>query len=125
MKSLPVSMLTIFLFFYGSVAYGQSKSEVATEKNSVTKEAQSQLAVLSSENGALNVYCKENSISGEFVMDLTIQGKGKLVTIYMVSSTVEDVKYQNILKNKLMQLQFENIKLPKNERVKFRHILTF
>ena len=78
-------MLTIFLFFYGSVAYGQSKSEVATEKNSVTKEAQSQLAVLSSENGALNVYCKENSISGEFVMDLTIQGKGKLVTIYMVS----------------------------------------
>lgn len=108
-----------------SISSFAQKPAVAIEKQAVIKEVQSQLEMLSSADGDLTKYCKENGITGEFVMDLTVQGKGKLLTIYMVSSSAEDVKYQNMLKNKLMGLQFSNIKLPKNERVKFRQTLTF
>jgi hypothetical protein len=58
-------------------------------------------------------------------MDITLQGKGKVLTVYMVSGTNEELSYQNLLKLKLAEIQFENIKIPKNQRVKFRHTLTF
>jgi hypothetical protein len=102
-----------------------AQSKPAVEKGDVIKEAQRQLEEMSSVGGVLFEYCTKNSIKGEFVMDFTIQGKGKLLTVYMVTSSVEDVKYQNMLKNKLTEIQFSDIKLPKNERVKFRHTLTF
>jgi hypothetical protein len=117
--------LLFALFCLASVLLNAQKPPVATTKDDVIKEVQRQLAELSTGEGKLAVYCAENNVKGEFVMDLTIQGKGKLLTIYMVSSSVEDIKYQNMLKNKLSEFYFVNIKLPKNERVKFRHTLTF
>jgi hypothetical protein len=59
---------------------------------------------------------------GKFVVDLTIQGKGKVVTVFMVSSNAS-IEHQIALKNNLIELQFRNIKLPKNKRVKFRYTL--
>lgn len=125
MKHFTRLLYAIVLILLTSEAYGQSKPEVAIEKNAVIQEVQNQLTVLCAENGELTEYCTKSGIKGEFVMDLTVQGKGKLLTIFMVASSVENVSYQNMLKNKLMELQFSNIKLPKNERVKFRHTLTF
>jgi len=117
--------LSFALVLCAAVVFSQSKPAVATEKQAVIQEVKNQLGVLSSEGGELFEFCTKNNIKGEFVMDLTVQGKGKLLTIFMVSSSVEDVKYQNMLKNKLSEYQFANIKLPKDERVKFRHTLTF
>lgn len=113
----------VLVLFASMNTHAQSKP--AVEKDAVIKEAQSQLGTMASEGGMLFEYCTKNNIKGEFVMDFTVQGKGKLLTVYMVTSSVEDVKYQNMLKSKLMEIQFSDIKLPKNERVKFRHTLTF
>jgi hypothetical protein len=96
----------------------------ASSKDNVIEEATAQLNALCSPAGDIGEYCVKNNIKGEFVMDFTVQGKGKILTIYMVSSTVEDVAFQNRLKVRLMEVQFQNIKLPKNERVKFRYTLT-
>jgi hypothetical protein len=125
MKQKPQLLSVLVLILLAHITNSQSKPEVATEKNAVIQEVQNQLTALCAENGELTEFCTKNGVKGEFVMDLTVQGKGKLLTIYMVSSSVENVSYQNMLKNKLMELQFSNIKLPKNERVKFRHTLTF
>ena len=92
------------------------------ENIAVIEEAKKQLEVMCFENGELGEYFKKFRIKGEFVVDLTLQGKGKVVTVFMVSSNV-DIKDQNALKNKLKELEFPNIKLPKNKRVKFRYTL--
>jgi hypothetical protein len=125
MKQKILILCAFALILQAHITNSQSKPVVATEKDAVIQEVQNQLTVMSGESGELTEFCTKNGVKGEFVMDLTIQGKGKLLTIYMVSSSVENVSYQNMLKNKLMELQFANIKLPKNERVKFRHTLTF
>ena len=96
---------------------GDSDNEV------VISEAKKQLEMLASTEGELKAFSDKNGIKGKFVFDLTLVGKGKVVTVFMVSSDVE-VKDQNLIKNKLAELQFPNIKIPKNERVKFRYTLT-
>lgn len=80
---------------------------------------------MTSDAGELREFCVKNDIKGEFVIDLTLQGKGKVLTVFMVSSGTDEIKSQNLLKSKLSETQFENIKIPKNERVKFRQTLTF
>jgi hypothetical protein len=117
------AMLYLFLGLFGPFGYGQSSA--AFDKVAVIAEARGQLTTLSAENGDLAGFCREKNITGEFVFDLTLQGKGKILTIFLVSSTVEDVSQQNLFKAKLSEVEFGNIKIPKNERVKFRHTLTF
>lgn len=92
------------------------------ESKAAVEEAKLQLAGMCELNGDLWNLCSKKAVRGEFVVDLTIQGKGKVVTVFMVSSTAEK-EAQITLKNKLIELQFPNIKLPKNKRVKFRYTL--
>lgn len=108
----------------------QSETSTATIKDAgdsdnevVINEAKRQLEMLASAEGELRAFSNKNGIKGKLVFDLTLVGKGKVVTVFMVSSNVE-VKDQNLIKNKLAELQFPNIRIPKNERVKFRYTLT-
>lgn len=92
------------------------------ESKAAVDEATIQLEGMCSVNGDLWTLCSKHDVKGEFVVDLTIQGKGKVVTVFMVSST-GSIDSQIVLKNKLMDCQFLNIKLPKNKRIKFRYTL--
>jgi len=119
-----VWMLASTLFVLQSHAAFCQKSTVF-DKEQIVSEAKKQLEAMSSEGGDLYSYCQEKNLTGEFVVDITLQLKGKVLTVFMVSSSVEEIKDQNLLKSKLTELQFENIKIPKNERVKFRQTFTF
>jgi hypothetical protein len=92
------------------------------ESKSAIEEASNQLAGLCAIDGDLWKLCSKQGIKGEFVVDITIQGKGKVVTVFMLSGNGE-VNDQIVLKNKLIDLQFPGIKLPKNKRVKFRYTI--
>jgi len=92
----------------------------------VIKEIKAQLATMATKPlMELIEFCKKNTIQGEFVIDLTIEGKGKVLTVFMVSGGEDNIPKKNLLKNKLVELQFENIKIPKKERVKLRYTLNF
>jgi hypothetical protein len=104
--------------------FPHSSTAQISEKDAVIKEVKAQLDALTSPGGDIGMYCQKNNIKGEFVMDITIEGKGRILTIFMVSSNVDDIRQQNMLKVKVYESKFENIKLPKNERVKFRHTIT-
>ncbi len=106
--------------FLSTMAFGQ-----ASDKQAVTEEAQKQLIQMATPTGELGEACLKNNITGKFVVDITLQGKGKVLTVFMVSSDVENIKDRNFLKNKITELEFSNIKIPKKERVKFRTTLTF
>ena len=117
-------VLTCLIF---SLALGQSQGQSTKEVNqqAIADNARRQLVAMSAPDGELSAFAVKNNIKGDFVVDLTIVGKGKIATVFMVSSKTESVQVQNQLKSKLMDIQFEDIKIPKSERIKFRHTLTF
>jgi hypothetical protein len=92
------------------------------EGKAAVEEASNQLAGMCEVNGDFWAMCSKRGIKGEFVLDITIQGKGNVVTVFMVSSNAT-IDYQIALKNRLIELTFRNIKLPKTKRVKFRYTL--
>ncbi|HEY5823606.1 MAG TPA: hypothetical protein VIT44_04530 [Cyclobacteriaceae bacterium] len=117
-------LVTVFLFLVCSVsAYSQAKNDF--DKVAITQEAKSQLSQMAAGTGELNTFASEKEIKGEFVFDMTLQSKGDVLTVFMVSSSAEDISRKNLLKDKLHTLRFENIKIPKKEKVKFRHTLIF
>lgn len=125
MRILKKTWIWAPLFFLLQYHDGFSQKDIVFDKEQTINETKKQLEIMSSEGGDLYNFCKEKNLTGEFVVDITLQLKGKVLTVFMVSSSVEETKDQNLLKSKLTQLQFENIKIPKNERVKFRQTLTF
>ena len=95
-------------------------------RQAIVDEIKAQLATMASKPlMELIDFCKKKEIVGEFVVDLTIEGKGKIVTVFMVSSPEIEMLKKNALKDKLAQLSFDNIKIPKKERVKLRYTLKF
>jgi len=116
--------VAVFLLFVCSVPiYSQSKNEF--DKVAITGEAKSQLTQMATGTGELNTFASEKDIKGEFVFDITLQGKGDVLTVFMVSTSSDDIARKNLLKDKLHALRFENIKIPKKEKVKFRHTIIF
>lgn len=96
-------------------------SEVA-----IVEEIKAQLATMASKPlMELIEFCKKKEIVGDFVVDLTVEGKGKIVTVFMVSTPEIEMPKKNALKDKLTQLSFDNIKIPKKERVKLRYTFKF
>jgi hypothetical protein len=114
----------LFLIFCFIQVLPNSSAAQVSEKEAVIKEVKTQLDALTSPTGEIGVYCQKNNIKGEFVMDITLEGKGKILTIFMVSTTAEDIRHQNMLKIKIFESKFDNIKIPKKERIKFRHTIT-
>jgi hypothetical protein len=118
-------VLSSFLFFalISFVGFGQSKN--AFDKVAIIEEAKQQLIAMAASTGEMGVACAKNGITGEFVFDMTLHQKGSVLTVYMVSSSTDEVKDQNFVKSRLTKIEFEKIKIPKNERIKFRQTLTF
>jgi hypothetical protein len=121
---MSVKFLPFLLVLLSSQSLiAQSTTEV--NKEAIITNARKQLIAMSASEGELYEFATKNNIKGEFVVDLTLVGKGKIVTVFMMSSNAENVQIQNQLKSKLMEIEFDNIKIAKNERIKFRHTLTF
>jgi len=95
-------------------------------KQAVTDEIKSQLATMASKQlMELVAFCKKNEIVGDFIVDLTVERKGRVVTVRMVSGPEIPVTKKNMLQDKLGELQFDNVSIPKKQRVKQRYTLTF
>lgn len=129
--SIRYSLLVILIFTTGvlcrTAASGnplQESNDGAFDKEAAIREIKSQLAAMATKSLMdLGEFCKKNTIQGEFVIDLTVAGKGKVLTVFMVSGGEGNIREKNLLKDKLKELQFDNVKIPKNERVKLRHTL--
>ena len=119
-ESKPEEMNTVSL---GSPMTTETSS---FNKQPVIEEIKAQLATMASKPlQELLEFCRKKEIKGEFVVDLTVEGKGQIVTVFMVSGGESDITKKNLLKNKLTELHFENVKIPKKERVKLRYTLNF
>src|SRR4051812_36467344 len=96
-KILKHIVVASFVFACTVVAYGQSKADF--DKVAITQEAKSQLTQMVAQDGELNTFASEKEIKGEYVFDMTLQGKGDVLTVYMVSSSSDDIARKNLLKD--------------------------
>jgi hypothetical protein len=115
----------IFLFslFLFSLPLSAQTSKSFNETEVIEKSKQ-QLDALVAPDGELNRYFRKKNVTGNFVFDITLQGKGDVITVFMVSAHPEGVQPNNIFKDKLYTLKLTDVKIPKKARVKFRHSLT-
>jgi hypothetical protein len=123
LKILRLFLVSLLVFASSSITHGQSKDTF--NEAAATQEAKTQLTSMALETGELTQFAAKNEIKGEFVFDITLQGKGDVLTVYMVSATSEDIAKKNLLKDKLHALRLENIKIPKKEKIKLRHTFIF
>src|SRR5438105_3257519 len=92
-------LLLIALSCYSLISMSQSFEDI--EKEKIVIEVRKQLVALASPEGDLSKVCSKNKISGDFVVDLTVGAKGKVLTVFMVSSAPESISNQNFLKSVL------------------------
>lgn len=64
-------------------------------------------------------------LSGIYSYDITLIKKGQVLTVFSVSDEATDIKSYNFLLNYLKTLKFENIKIEKDKRIKFKYDFNF
>lgn len=117
MKYLMLS----FLLLMGIAAHGQKKSLYLYEE--VVAEAKLELDS-SMLNGTLKEWAVKNNVKGEYIMNVTIHEKGKVLSVFAVSSDIDDIKMQNRVKDAIRTVVF-NIKMPKGKTYKFQYVFNF
>src|SRR6185436_1511706 len=78
----------------------------------------------SMKTGYLHEMAIKYGIRGEYVMDVTVFEKGKVLSVFAVSSNATDVKQQNLVKDIIRQMQF-GFKLQKGKNYKLQHTFKF
>jgi len=122
MKLLRFIILTVLIL--GKLPAFSQKLEVLSDEKLIAERANH---FLNSEfaNGELAKKAKDLAITGEFILDITLYGKGQVLTIFSPFEIPEEqIKQQNKLKDLLMKCEFP-FKLPKDKRVKFQHKFSF
>ena len=78
-------------------------------------------ATLADANSKLAKDIKKYSITGEYIMDITVVGpKGAVTTVFCESDEKTNIPMQNTLKD-LIRKQLFDIGLPKEKKLKFRY----
>lgn len=120
-KFLKTTLLTFLFMTIRLTGFSQSSE---SDNSTLLQEIKSQLQVILTEPGEFLAYCSKNNIKGQFEMDITVAGKGEVVTVFLASSSTDDISSRNLLKDKIATLKFKNVKIPNKERIKFRQTIT-
>ena len=124
MKNLTLNtMMVLFLVFISENSFSQKKILIQ-EYDKVIASAKSELDNMLKNGGALQLEAAKLNLKGEFVIDMTIHDKGKVQSVFMVSSDAGDVKMQNAVKDLVRRIEF-NFKVPKDKAYKFQYTFNF
>ena len=111
----------VILLLIGFASSAQKKSLYDFEE--VTAEAKLELDS-SMRVGELKEWSVKNKVKGEYIMDITIHEKGKVLSVFAVSNDTDDIKMQNRVKDIIRTIIF-NIKMPKGKLYKFQYTFNF
>jgi hypothetical protein len=90
-------------------------------ENSILDKITSQLEDdLDKADSKLSGSIAKKNIRGLFIFTLTVQNSGEVVSIYTQSDDKTNINMQNMLKDIMMKYKFD-VKIPKNERIKFTY----
>lgn len=115
---------TTFLFaLLISASLFAQKAPVLYEPQEIEQAMKTELDA-SMKTGALKQFALENQMTGEYIVDITVDHTGKTLTVFAVSNDTDDLKRQTLLLDFLRQMKF-NFKLAKGKRHKYQYIFQF
>jgi hypothetical protein len=117
-------VLLLFLLVMSISTFGQKKSSAGSNTNFVEMAKAELNSALSAPEGTLYKKITESGISGHFVFDISIRGKGLVATVFVVNPGEQSVSSQNRLKDIIKAYRF-SFKIPKREIHKFQYIFDF
>jgi hypothetical protein len=91
------------------------------DENAILDNAISQLETdLQNPESSLSKSITKKQINGLYLLNITIQKNGEVVSIFAQSDDKTNIQKQNILKDIILNYRFD-VSLPKNERLKFAY----
>jgi hypothetical protein len=123
-KSMKQFFTLLFIISATLATYAQ-KMPLLQERQEIVEQAKKELDALVA-NPASDFMTKiaEAKVKGEYVFDITIEGKGKILSVFVVSTDADDVNQQNHVKDLVRKIKF-NFKLPKDKSYKFQYTFNF
>ncbi|HNQ12288.1 MAG TPA: hypothetical protein PKH65_05140 [Bacteroidia bacterium] len=122
-KGMTLSLLVVWaILFATTTAFAQKKKSISSY-DEVVQIVKAQLD-LSSKEGAVKEYATSNQIKGEYIYDITVGDKGKVVTVFAVTSDDEKYKTQNKFKDFLRTQKFD-VRTAKGRLYKFQYTFYF
>src|SRR5436190_1866955 len=96
--------------------YARAEKPLIQDYAQVVAKAKSELDS-SMQTGALKEFAVKSKIKGEYIMDITIHERGKVLTVFAVSNDSDNLKMQTALKDFVRTLEF-NFKMTKGKMYK-------
>ncbi len=120
---MRITLLLVFGFLsFCSIA---QKKVLIESKEEIIEQATKELtAAMQPPEGSLYLWKVENNIKGEYIIDITIREKGDIASVFMAGSDGNDIKMQNMVKDKIRLFEF-SFKMPKGKNYKFQYIFKF
>ncbi len=109
------------LLFFCAAAFAQKT--ILYEKEEIENALKSELDA-SMQNGALKQFALDNKMTGEYIVDITVDHAGKTLTVFAVSNDTDDLKRQTQLLDFLRQTKY-NFRLVKGTRHKYQYVFQF
>lgn len=119
-----VALLILLLTTGSAVECLAQKKPLISNYDEVVARAKAELDSMFQTGAPGQLEAAKRGLIGEYVMDITLFDKGKVQSVFMVSSTAVDVPMQNRVKDFVRTLEF-NFKVPKSTNFKFRYTFQF
>lgn len=103
---------------------GLAQKPLISHEEDIIKRAQAELDSLFKTGGPLQVEAAKLGLAGEYVMDITVFDKGKVQSIFVVSSNAINAEMQNRVKDFIRTVEFA-FKIPKSTNCKVRYTFQF
>lgn len=118
MKNFSIIIALLFLSCE-SIA----QKTLLTELSDVAAQAKTELDA-SMKSGELKEFGVKNNMKGEYIFDITIHERGKVLSVFAVSNDSDNIKSQNLLKDFIRTIVF-SFKMPKKKNYKFQYVFQF
>ena len=122
-RSIAKIIVTVF-FMIGSLTSKAQKKHLSNPQEVEQEVHQVLNTALNSDEGLLHKLKSKNNLKGTFVIDLTINDKSHVISVFVVENNGGTAQGQTTLKDALIDLKFK-FKVPKGKRYKIRHTFIF
>jgi len=123
-RNMKTFILTMLLALAAFFTQGQNKVLLESQEEIVAAATAELTLAMTPPEGELYKFGQENNITGEYNLQLTIRGKGDVVSVFVASKNNGNIPSQNKLKDEIFRFQF-TFKMPKNKDYKFNYIFKF
>ena len=117
-----LGMALCLVFMMGALGAHAQKTLISDQEEVI--QAAAKVMDEAMKTGSLSELKQEHSITGSYIMDVTIRNKGEVVSIFVVERNGGSIEFQNMVKDAIKAMKM-GFRMPKNKNYKFRYMFNF